>query len=369
MSSKKLAMSDKLSICVRTLHQVGKVPVAEMMDHKKYPNLAQFSRATLFRHAKKSLDDDSHDRRHFNPGRLRLGTERNIRIIKRQISVLRESVGTFTSRDLQVSSGLSRKMSNLTFRRLLKKIGYAHKNTRRKGMLLKSDLKKRLAWYHKAKRHRALELSFWQIGISMYIDAVGFEYKSNPYDHAKCLGKREWRTLREGLHYGCTAKGCKEGKKYVKVMVGMSYDKGVVMCVPLLRKMSGEYFCELIDENIIPALITSAKSSRRILQDGCPCQNSKRAYRLLDRRGIKVFSIPARSPDLNPIENLFNQVRGAIKKDSLQTQIKYESKEEFKTRVSKIMTDLNVQRVNNLINSMPKRVKMLQSVKGQRMKY
>ena len=42
MSSKKLAMSDKLSICVRTLHQVGKVPVAEMMDHKKYPNLAQF---------------------------------------------------------------------------------------------------------------------------------------------------------------------------------------------------------------------------------------------------------------------------------------------------------------------------------------
>ena len=32
---KKPAMSDKLSMCARTLHQLGNVPVADMMDVNK----------------------------------------------------------------------------------------------------------------------------------------------------------------------------------------------------------------------------------------------------------------------------------------------------------------------------------------------
>ena len=43
------------------------------------------------------------------------------------------------------------------------------------------------------------------------------------------------------------------------------------------------------------------------VQDGDPSQNSKAAKTALSKIGAVQFSIPPRSPDLNPIENVFNQ--------------------------------------------------------------
>ena len=46
----------------------------------------------------------------------------------------------------------------------------------------------------------------------MYVDGVRFEYKSNPYEHAKSLGT--W-----------------EGKTNCQLMVGMTFKEGIVLCV------------------------------------------------------------------------------------------------------------------------------------------
>ena len=62
--------------------------------------------------------------------------------------------------------------------------------------------------------------------------------------------------------------------------------------------------------NLPDAFATSVNPlGKRMMQDGCPCQNSAPARRALDRMGVKILQIPARSPDLNPIENLFAQVK------------------------------------------------------------
>ena len=45
---------------------------------------------------------------------------------------------------------------------------------------------------------------------------------------------------------------------------------------------------------------------KRFLQDGCPVQNSKKAKQAFDTVGAIKFSIPSRSPDFNPIENISN---------------------------------------------------------------
>lgn len=366
---RRTPMSDQLSSRVRCLYQIGYVPITEMMNKRKYPELAKFSRATLFRHAVRPLDEVTHDKRHMNPGRPRKSTSRDVRRILRQVKVLREHYGSFSSINLQVACGLSETMSNLTFRRLLQKHKIKWLNTRKKGVLTKADMKLRRKWYHKAKRHNALSCEFWREGISMYIDAVGFQYKTNPYDLAKSLGRKEWRRVDEGLHYACTSKGCKEGAKQVRFMVGITYDEGVTMCVPLTKKMSGTYFAGIIDEHLSKALDNSEKRSRRILQDGCPCQNSQKARRHLDQRGIKLFKIPPRSPDLNVIENVFNQVRRLIKTSSIEGCIKSESKEEFTDRVMNILLTFDRQRINNLIDSMPRRMKYLNLLRGQRLRY
>ena len=120
---KKLEMSERLSMCARTLHQLGNVPVADMIDVNKYPNLSRFSRANLFCHAKKALGEDIYDLRHQNRGRPRLTTKQDLRVIKRQINVLRESSRSFSEIDLQKRCGMSSRMSSLTFRTALNSLG------------------------------------------------------------------------------------------------------------------------------------------------------------------------------------------------------------------------------------------------------
>ena len=196
----------------------------------------------------------------------------------------------------------------------------------------------------KMKRNN-INKDFWTEGLSLYVDCVGFEYKTNPYEYAKTLGSREWGMISEGLDINCTSKGKKEGKTCISFLVGMSYNKGVLLCIPLTQRMCGQYYSELIENYFQETLQKSEKTCNRVLQDDDPSQNSKIARDELDIQNIKLFSIPARSPDLNPIENLFNQVRQTIKKDSLQKQLQRETKVQFTSRVQDLLLNLDITRI------------------------
>ena len=108
-----------------------------IMDINKYPNLFRFSRATLFRHANKPLDEDMYGVRLQNRGRPCLTIKRDLRVIKRQSNVMREGSRSFSVVELQRGCGMSSRMSAITFRRALNSLGYNYRNTRRKEMLLK----------------------------------------------------------------------------------------------------------------------------------------------------------------------------------------------------------------------------------------
>ena len=72
----------------------------------------------------------------------------------------------------------------------------------------------------------------WQNSISFFLDGVSFIHKYNPLDQARAPKGRIWRKPREGLSYGCTAKGahCGSGGRVAKFMVAVSYGKGVILC-------------------------------------------------------------------------------------------------------------------------------------------
>ena len=300
---------------LRTLHQIGGIKVSQIIkDKKKYPGFQKFPPATLYRHARKPLDgSEDVDRRHYNTGRKRRLNQYDLHQVKRQISVLREQCGTFSSKELQDSCGLN-SISNSAFCRYLHRLGYSYRRTRKKGVLKMSDIRKRLRFVRKIRRlykyHENQSLVLWTKQISMYLDGVGFEYKSNPYEHSKTPGAREWRLRNEGLKRGCTTKGSKEGTTKVRFIVGISYKNGVVLCEPITERFKGPYFAKMIRRKFPNALRkTNNPQAKRILQDGDPTQNSKKAMKAFKRIGASVFNIPARSPDLNPIENLFNMVR------------------------------------------------------------
>ena len=103
--------------------------------------------------------------------------------------------------------------------------------------------------------------------------------------------------------------------------------------------------------------------------DGCPRQHSKKAYKAYDETGTKVMKIPARPPDLNPIENFFHLAKKAIKQQAINRNIQKESFEEFTNRVEKFVVDYPVDTINNIIESMDKRIGLVLESNGRRIKY
>jgi hypothetical protein len=241
-------------------------------------------------------------------------------------------------------------VSNRTIRNILNKEGYHYLRSRKKGLLHAADLKARKKFCQKVRR-RKLNQDFWNKGISLYLDGKGFEYKSNPHDQARAPRARQWRKRGEGLNFRCTAKGKKEGCTNVNFMVAIAFGKGVVRCFKKAFRNSAN------------------PKGKLFLMDGCPRQNSRAAMCAIEKVGAKVFKIPARSPDLNPIENFFNTVTMKLNNDAIEKQITRESIHEFSLRVKETMQSFSSDEIDKIIDSMGKRIISVIKRRGQRSKY
>ena len=102
----------------------------------------------------------------------------------------------------------------------------------------RDDLKTRLSFAKWCKKE--LPENFWTEHLSFFLDRTGFAHKSNPCEQARATKGRTWRKISGGLALGCTSKGRKErtGGKVLKLMVAISYGKGVIICEPY-EKISG----------------------------------------------------------------------------------------------------------------------------------
>ncbi len=87
-----------------------------------------------------------------------------------------------------------------------------------------------------------------------------------------------------------------------------------------------------------------------------PSQRSKAGKKAINDAGATLFEIPARSPDLNPIENLFHIVKKQIQSQAIAQHIYKETWHEFKARVRKTILNIPITYVNNLLLGMPKRI-------------
>ena len=95
----------------------------------------------------------------------------------------------------------------------------------------------------------------------------------------------------------------------------------------------------------------------------------KMAMEAFDKVNAKLFRIPARSPDLNPIENFFHLVSRKLEKDSKKCNITKKSKEQFEQRIKDTMQNFRKDKIDKIIESMTKRVESILKGRGKRLKY
>ena len=358
------------SIYIRFCYQDLKLRGTKLHDHlvsKGFPSIPQ---RTLLYHGKKPAFEEVGDRRKFNCGRPRKLTDRDTRNILLNLTKLRERDGDFSSVQIQEESGISTlEVSNRTIRRRLNENHYFYLQSRKKGLLTDADLKKRLAF---GRKYANKPLRFWTHDILFYLDGVGWGHKVNPSDHAKTLRTRTWRKHCEGTKNGCTAKGKKEGVggKMVYFIVAIAHGKGLVKAMPYDGHINAKKFAAIIRDNFPEIMKCFADNeSKLFLQDGDRSQNSKEAVKAMDEVGCERFPIPARTPDGNPIENVFHLMSKKIKRDGLLLEIQSETYEQFRDRCYQTIINFSPDIIDKTIESMPARMKAIIKEKGHRTKY
>ena len=210
----------------------------------------------------------------------------------------------------------------------------------------------------------------WEKGIAFYLDGVNFAYKTNPLDQARAPTGRIYRKKSEGLDQFCTAKGKKVGTdgKLVKFIVAISHDCGVILCEQY-EHMNGSFFASFVDKHFRDLFEKCKKNTRLWIQDGDPSQNCRLAQDAMKRANANLLKIPPRSPDLNPIENVFKSISEILRRQAIDKAISYESYEDFAARVKSTIESFSVDKINKIIESMKTRIPQIIKRKGQRLKY
>ena len=150
------------------------------------------------------------------------------------------------------------------------------------------------------------------------------------------------------------------GGRIAHFIVAISFNKRVILCEQYFGKISGEVFADFIHKHFKEAFEKSSNPKDEIfLQDGDPSQNSTNTSNALYKMRAKKFSTPARSPDLNPIENVFDYVRTKLNEESLNINITFENFEEYSARVKKTFLSVPVKYINKTIESMDNRLSIV----------
>ena len=283
--------------------------------------------------AKAGVAKKTHMQSNKGPGRPKIISERTKRYLERELLKMREEVGSFHISDLMQSTGMPYRIaSERTVRRALQKEGYGNYNSRKKGVLSLEDLKERVSFAKQmVKKYPS---KFWTHDVAFFLDAVHFVFKTQPLSHSSTPSSKIWRKRCEGLKRSCTAKGRKEGTggKYVKILAAISYNKGFILCEPY-EQMTGEYFATFVRTHFNDMFEDAGKDSYTWVQDGDRSQNSAQAKQAMKDVNAHLLSIPPRSPDINPIENVFHLVQKKLRKEAVQHHIERETLPQFEKRV------------------------------------
>ena len=101
------------------------------------------------------------------------------------------------------------------------------------------------------------------------------------------------------------------------------------------------------------------------MQDNAPCHKTRKVISFLERKRIPTLDWPPQSPDLNPIENIWNIIKTCrYKKFGIP-----HSKVELIEQIFKIREELTVEDAENCIGNMERRFQEVVRMNGRPTRY
>ena len=151
------------------------------------------------------------------------------------------------------------------------------------------------------------------------------------------------------------------------MMWGCMTLKGCRYATKIDGKMDAELYVSILEDELMQSLAFWKKKVKDVVfqQDNDPKHTSKKAKNWLEDHHFKVMVWPAQSPDLNPIEHLWNHLKRKL--GEYDTPPKGEG--EHWRRVEKEWNEIPDSVCRNLVASMPRRIEAVIKAKGGYTKY
>jgi transposase len=254
-----------------------------------------------------------------------------------------------------INTIIANPVSTQTVRNALKKHSFKAVTKKKKPLLTTVHRKKRLAF---ALKHKEWTVEDWKRVIwsdETKINRIGSDGK-----------QWVWKQVGEGLIEREVQGTVKFGGGNIMVWGCMGWN-GVGELAEVEGRMDADQYVEILDNHLLPSLADSGidEDEHIFQQDNDPKHTSRKARNWMEENNIMLLDWPPQSPDLNPIEHLWQHIKMQLAKHETPAKGVWEIWE----RVAEVWNNIELEVCQNLIESMPRRVEAVIKAKGGNTKY
>ena len=130
----------------------------------------------------------------------------------------------------------------------------------------------------------------------------------------------------------------------VHVWAGISKKGRTGICI-FEGIMDHYLFTDILDKTLVPFIEKEYPTTHRFMQDNDPKHSSYYAQDFIAEKEINWWKTPAESPDLNPIENLWHEL-----KEFIRREVKPKTKQELIDGIVRFWETVTVEKCNRYIN-------------------
>ncbi|CAF2519523.1 unnamed protein product [Rotaria sp. Silwood2] len=286
----------------------------------------------------------------FGRGRKRKTTSRVDQSIQRKIKQDRRK--SASSVRLEIEKELGVIISSQTVRRRLHEVGLYGRTARKKPYVNKASRAKRLKY---VKMYRDKDMNFWK--HVLWSDESKFNLFGSD---GKVI---VWRSPKEEYDPVCTVPTVKHGGGNVKVWGCFAWN-GVGNLVFINGNMTGEMYKDILKDNLIQSATKLNLGNEMLFQhDNDPKHTARIVKNWLDNQGIKRLIWPPFSPDMNPIEHLWDELERRMKKHQPKNE------NELRDILQAEWEGIGQNITNKLVESVPSRLYECLRMKGHPTRY